>query len=169
MDHILTECDVSGQNIIWKMAENLWSHTGKPWTKPSLGLIVGCGLHMYTKENGRVDNGLSRLYTIIMSESAHLIWKTRNEWRIETQGNPAKLPQPGELKNKWLAKLNKRLHFDRLSSDANRYGKKATKRSIVYNTWKHLMSPNDIWDFSYILSGVLVGRVSGLRPARAPH
>ncbi|KIJ48073.1 hypothetical protein M422DRAFT_145043, partial [Sphaerobolus stellatus SS14] len=121
MEHILTECNFSGQHPIWKMAEKLWSHTGRPWTTPSLGLIIGSGLNMFTDDEGRVDSGLCCLYTIIMSEipggkvpggnleaspDTHLIWKTRNEWRIGTQGDPSKLPKPGELMNRWLTILN---------------------------------------------------------------
>ncbi|KIJ28080.1 hypothetical protein M422DRAFT_190185 [Sphaerobolus stellatus SS14] len=117
MEHILTDCDFSGKDSVF--TEQSWSHTGKPWTKPSLGLIVGCSLHMYTNEEGRVDSGLSCLYTIIMSEGAHFIWNTQNEWRIGTQGNLAKLPQPGELCNKWLTVMSKYLGVN-LDSRYNR-------------------------------------------------
>ncbi|KAF8911129.1 hypothetical protein CPB84DRAFT_1672487 [Gymnopilus junonius] len=44
IEHALTECRASGQEEIWCLAESLWNKGGLPWKKPTLGMILGCGL-----------------------------------------------------------------------------------------------------------------------------
>ncbi|KAF8867640.1 ribonuclease H-like domain-containing protein, partial [Infundibulicybe gibba] len=43
MEHILTECQASGQETLWKLAEELWLKKGHPWPKPKIGVQLGCG------------------------------------------------------------------------------------------------------------------------------
>ena len=74
MEHILTECQATGQAEIWKLAKELWSLHGLPWIAPRFGTILGCGLAAYQSERGNHKlTGANRLYAILVSESAHLI------------------------------------------------------------------------------------------------
>lgn len=47
IDHLLSECEAPGQSQIWALAESLWRKKGN----------------------------VARLYRILVSESAHLIWR----------------------------------------------------------------------------------------------
>jgi len=78
MEHILLECDAPGRTQIWKLANKLWKMRSNQPLPSSYGSILGCGIAVHTK-NGKPDTGLNRLFRIIMSESAHLIWKLRCE------------------------------------------------------------------------------------------
>ncbi|KAJ4467217.1 hypothetical protein J3R30DRAFT_3578941 [Lentinula aciculospora] len=46
LDHTLTKCESSGQEMIWEMAGELWSKkkTNIPWRAPTIRDIIGCGL-----------------------------------------------------------------------------------------------------------------------------
>src|SRR4051794_23094901 len=90
----------------------------------SYGMIIGCGLPKY-KTNNKPNKGKNRLHTILISESAYLIWKLRCEWKIERGEDPTKLHTKPEIHNKWLATINKRLLMDKLSTNKFRYGTKA--------------------------------------------
>ena len=69
------------ENDSHKLANKLWEMKSKQPLPTTYG-IVGCGLAMYTKENGKPDTELNRLFGITMPESAYLIWKLRCERRI---------------------------------------------------------------------------------------
>jgi len=45
MEHILTECKASGQEVIWNLAKELWALRGLPWIKPRFGTILGSDGH----------------------------------------------------------------------------------------------------------------------------
>jgi ribonuclease HI len=79
MQHILTQCDAPGhwQEMIWDMASELWQLKTGQKLRPAMGEIYACGLIK------RGDAGTSRLFRIVVSESAHLIWRIRNERVID--------------------------------------------------------------------------------------
>ncbi|KAJ7820510.1 hypothetical protein B0H14DRAFT_2371987, partial [Mycena olivaceomarginata] len=72
----------------------------------------------------------ARLYRIIVSESAYLIWKFRNERDIQNESAP-----PIEIHNRWEQAINNRLEFDCRSTNP-KYGKKASPRSKIIRTWE---------------------------------
>ncbi|KAF8214141.1 RnaseH-domain-containing protein [Mycena galopus ATCC 62051] len=126
MEHILTECAEPGQNEIWDLASDMWRlKTGKE-LRPSIGQIMAAG----ATKVGNV--GEKRLYKILVTESAHLIWRIRNERRIQQTGAAA-LPM---IKNRWLHAINNRLAVDCAMTNELKYGKKAVKVSLVKATWK---------------------------------
>jgi len=162
MDHILTSCELSGQGIVWELAEAAWSLTHKDWVFPSIGVILSCGLNIYVNNKGRPDKGLNCLCTIIISESAHLIWKIRCEWQVGRGGSYEKLHHQKEIKNMWFLAMYQRLLLDKWSSDT-KYGGKALRKSTLVNTWKHLIPSEDIWtsdkqSFTRVLVGKGLGR-----------
>lgn len=77
MNHILTEYKATGQETIWELTRRLCKHRGLQWTDLSLGLILGCSLAKLKHLNGSVTEAGSRMYQIVISESARLIWKIR--------------------------------------------------------------------------------------------
>ncbi|KAK0237845.1 hypothetical protein EDD85DRAFT_906680 [Armillaria nabsnona] len=80
IEHVLTECAIPGQSIVWSLAEELWRKKDTPeypWGRFLSTLwISACGL---TNNKGKIITERSRLYEIIMTSSAHLIWKFRCE------------------------------------------------------------------------------------------
>ncbi|KAJ3724922.1 hypothetical protein DFJ43DRAFT_967071, partial [Lentinula guzmanii] len=91
---------------------------------------------------------------IVMSESAHLIWKLRNTRVIGGKEPPSKK----EIANKWHFALNSRLATDRLLTNKKIFSNRAIEASLVLNTWCGTIEgegnlPED-WTWE---AGVLVG------------
>lgn len=59
----------------------LWTQRHDEPFEPSLGNALGCGLANFTTEEKPLT-GKNRLYKILVSESAFLIWKLRCERAI---------------------------------------------------------------------------------------
>ncbi|KAL1684243.1 hypothetical protein EV122DRAFT_200428 [Schizophyllum commune] len=154
MNHILLECDSAERQTVWKRAEEMWLLTGEQWHEPSIGVIVGAACAVFRTEKGRPKTGLGRLWTIIESESAHLIWKMRCERVIQNGGANF---SSQEVENRWNSTMTQRLEMDRRLT-YSRYGKKALSASVVDSTWKSVireyenLPPNWVGD-----GGVLVG------------
>ena len=161
MTHILTECQASGQETIWKLAKELWDMRGLPWTDPKLGTILGCGLSDFHPENKKTRlTGANRLYAILMSESAHLIWKMRCEWKINREGSPTRIHTEDEIEATWERAMNRRLQLERLMTDSTRYGKKALKAKLIEKTWWGVLQDQENLPEDWLKMGaeVLVGR-----------
>ncbi|KAJ7655668.1 ribonuclease H-like protein [Mycena polygramma] len=129
MDHILTECQEPGQKEIWDLASEMWRlKTGKE-LRPTIGQIMASGV------TTQGDPGTTRLYKILVTESAHLIRRIRNERRIQKQG-----PTPiAKIRNRWLKTMNNRLAIDCAMTDTFEYGKKALRLPTVKKTWKKVL------------------------------
>ncbi|GLB44704.1 putative RNA-DNA hybrid ribonuclease activity [Lyophyllum shimeji] len=80
MEHILTDCETPGQKEVWEEAKRLWSRKREgDWFEPSLGVILGSPLAAFKDEGGNKLAGDTRLYRILMAESAYLIWKMSSQ------------------------------------------------------------------------------------------
>jgi hypothetical protein len=161
MEHVLTECRASGQDIIWNLAKELWAIRGLPWIKPRFGTILGCGLGDFRAghdENVRLT-GANHLYAILLSESAHQIWRARCKWRISDEASLEKIPTEQELRASWIRNLNRRLQLERLMTDKFRYGRKALKRKLVEETWWGVLRDQESLQDDWLRVGteVLVG------------
>lgn len=77
MDHILTRCESPGQKEVWELAEQMWARKSLEWRQPWLGNIISCALTEFQTDDGKRLPGANRLWRILISESAHLIWKLR--------------------------------------------------------------------------------------------
>ena len=136
MEHILTECRATSQAEIWKLAEELWLLHSLPWTMPRFGTILGYGLAMYQSEEGNQKlTGANCLYAIIVSESAHLIWRLRYKWKFSEGAAPEKIPSDNAVREMWLRNINHRLQLEMLQTDKLRYGRKALNSTLVEKTW----------------------------------
>ncbi|KAJ7839277.1 hypothetical protein B0H13DRAFT_1650266, partial [Mycena leptocephala] len=68
--HILTRCDASGQDMAWDLVSELLHLETGAELRPTMGEIIACRLI----EKGTTANaGTTRLFRIVVSESAHLI------------------------------------------------------------------------------------------------
>jgi hypothetical protein len=149
MERILTKCEVPGQDEIWELASELWElKTGEELPKPTTGQIMSCAAIK------RQDAGATRLYRILISESARLIWRLRCE-RVIRMKDPA---SQREIHNRWLRAINNRLGLDCAMTNGVKYGKKAIKKSVVLKTWRKVLNNEDRlpkdWTWE---TGVLVG------------
>ncbi|KAJ7312652.1 hypothetical protein DFH08DRAFT_717439 [Mycena albidolilacea] len=133
LEHILVGCQSPEQRIIWEAAKSLWLEKETNWPTVSLGTILGCGLAEFRDEKGRPKRGTQRLYRILMSESAYLIWKLRNDRVISRDGEPASAE---EVKNKWKSTINLRLQVDKTLANRPVTGKRPTMApQLVLATW----------------------------------
>ncbi|KAL0059957.1 hypothetical protein AAF712_013253 [Marasmius tenuissimus] len=136
--HILLECEVPGRKTVWTLAEEIWKKKGLPWPTLGLGTILSCGFTTFGTEE-RPDVGASRFYRILMSESAYLIWKMRNQ-RVINGEQPLSLTQ---IKNKWVYTLKLRYKTDLLLTNTRKYEKQALPKSLVRSTWHKIMEERD--------------------------
>lgn len=102
----------------------------------------------------RGNAGTTRLFRILISESAHLIWRLRNE-RVINAKDPA---TTREIRNRWLKAINNRLRIDCALTNGIKYGKRAIDKKLVQKTWCNVLKdeenlPKD-WTWE---AGVLVG------------
>lgn len=160
LEHIMTTCQVSGQEPIWREAERVWNlrHRAPEWHKPTLGTILGSGLVKLKDEQGRILPGASRLYTILVSESAHHIWRARCKWRITNHSDPLKRETPETHISTWTKILNRRLQLEVLQTNTYKYGKKALSATLVDKTWRGVLKNSEHVQDDWISTmGGLVG------------
>jgi hypothetical protein len=65
--------------VIWALANELWKKRSPTPIPDNYGALLGCCLSNFKKANGKPDQGLNRLFRIIVSESMYLIWLIRCE------------------------------------------------------------------------------------------
>ncbi|KAJ7756078.1 hypothetical protein DFH07DRAFT_691906, partial [Mycena maculata] len=96
-----------------------------------LGTVLGCCLAEFRDEKGEAKQGL-------MSESAYLIWKLRNERVISRDGTPA---TDEEIKNRWKYHINQRLQVDMTLARRPRLGKRPALRAplLVLTIWSGIL------------------------------
>ncbi|KAG1862607.1 hypothetical protein F4604DRAFT_1683755 [Suillus subluteus] len=136
MEHILIECqDSLVRQTVWNLAEKLWCRRENDWPVIRYGTILRCNLAHFTDSKKKRLEGKTRLFSILISESAHLIWKLRCEHVIKFNNEEDKFHPKKEIHNRWVATLNKRLKFDKLLTNTSRYGKKALRENLVLQTW----------------------------------
>jgi hypothetical protein len=156
LEHILLQCDILGQKTVWQSTRELWLKKHGTWPElANIGAITGCGLIEF-RDRGKPLRGENRAYRILISESAHFIWKLR--WaRIHSEKPEEEWPKETEIHNRWLAIINARLSLDK-SSTSQKYGKKATKQQIVLSTWEKLLKDERDLPRNWLKTpGVLVG------------
>ena len=157
LEHIILQCDIPGQRIVWKNAKQLWLKKHKSWPElRNIGHVTGCGLAEFKNQEGKALKDVNRLYRILISESAHFIWKLRCK-RV-SEGKPEEeWPQETEIHNRWLATMNARLTLDRAITN-NKYGKRALRQEVVLGTWRNVLENEKNLPKNWLrTTGVLVG------------
>jgi ribonuclease HI len=160
MDHILTECQSSGQRVIWENVRTIMGMKGLNIDQLNFGSLLGCALRR--KNRTQYSKAHDRLYTVVLSESIFLIWRTRCEWRIQRESDPTLLHSETEIHNKWVKMINYRLKMDCLMTNS-KYERKALSKKLVIQTWsKTILEENANMDWTNSTE-VLVG-IKALRP-----
>jgi ribonuclease HI len=163
MEHILTICATPARKQIWDLVNSLWLKRHNEAFEPSLGNVLGCGMPNFTADEKPLT-GKTRLYKILISESAFLIWKLRCERAIA-----GKTHSETEIHNRWIGTINSRLTIDCVLTDARAFERKALSGKLIQSTWhKCLMNESDLPDDWYLRTGVLVG-IATKTSARVPH
>jgi hypothetical protein len=99
LEHILLQCDIPGQRTVWDAVQRLWRTKHNTWPELiDIGQITGCGLTEFTGPGKKILAGESRAYQILVSESAHFIWKLRCE-RIHNEKPENEWPKETEIHN----------------------------------------------------------------------
>ncbi|KAJ7921669.1 hypothetical protein B0H13DRAFT_1604338 [Mycena leptocephala] len=106
---------------------------------PLMGEIMACGLIKKRNLPGKTDASTTRLCRIVITESAHLIWRLRNE-RVLNGKDPSTITK---IRNRWLHVLNMRIGIDCLSINKAKYGAKALKKPPVLKTWAGILQDED--------------------------
>ena len=109
-----------------------------PTMKLDVGTILGIGSISLKNLPPQNKPWSTRLFKILVSESAYLIWKLRCERRIKLQDENNDPHPHQEIRHRWLATINKRLTLDRLSTDSHLTLFPTDKRSTL-----HPVSPKD--------------------------
>ncbi|KAJ7230510.1 hypothetical protein GGX14DRAFT_344576, partial [Mycena pura] len=166
LDHILVRCESPGRELIWAAARTLWLERATAWPEVSLGTILGCGLAEFRDGRGKVDQGARRLYRILISESAYLIWRLRNEHVIDRDGVPAPAE---EIENKFKFAINQRLQMDKVLANRPRKGKcPALPSKLVLATWSGILDDEQSLPADWLREPrVLVGKRAF--PPRIPY
>ncbi|KZW01606.1 hypothetical protein EXIGLDRAFT_602731 [Exidia glandulosa HHB12029] len=159
LQHILFECTSPEATSIWQIAAAFMEPRIEQWPDLSVGAIMGCALLEFRDEEGRTDDGLTRVMRIVISESAFLIWKIRCERRIEHEDDQEKAPTVDEITGRWHATINARISHDRHLTNKRRYKRKALDEDLVLETWEDLLEKPEGLPRNWIRHpGVLVGR-----------
>ncbi|KAK0477372.1 hypothetical protein IW261DRAFT_1551970 [Armillaria novae-zelandiae] len=132
MDHILTTCQATGQGKVWALARELWRQKTKSELIIMKGIIMSCGVQPPESHRSTAKNATERFRCILISESAHLIWKIRNDCIINDRAQYTSK----EIVQRWSSTMNRRMKLDCILLDGKRFKKKATKLPLVLNMWK---------------------------------
>jgi hypothetical protein len=109
MEHILTECTILGQTQVWEIMKNIWRGTGEQWSQPNYGETIGISsiTPKISWKNGK--DGWKRLYQILISEGAHIIWKLRCNKVLNHDNKFLSWPTTSEITNTIKNCINLRL------------------------------------------------------------
>lgn len=158
MEHILTDCNIPGQNEAWELAKSVWENKYRDWIKPNYGSILGCASTTFQNEDGTTNVGKTRLYQILISETAYLIWTMRCTRVIEHDNDQTKWPSRINIKRQLERKLNLRLKMDCLQTNEIKYKKKAICSRKVKATWSGTIVNEKNLQLDWVMfPGVLVG------------
>ncbi|EJD34077.1 hypothetical protein AURDEDRAFT_34620, partial [Auricularia subglabra TFB-10046 SS5] len=106
MEHILTRCPDSRQDLIWKLVAELLKKKNVT-LEVNYGLILGC-----CSVRPRGNTTSDRLFKIAVSEAAFLAWKIRCTHRIEFESDPQRRLTDAEVAARWEKTMKARLGQD---------------------------------------------------------
>ncbi|PBK97143.1 hypothetical protein ARMGADRAFT_1044147 [Armillaria gallica] len=138
----------------------LWENTGNQWPQITYGKILACGLAQFHNKNNQLLYGKNRLYRILISESAFLIWKLcydETKWHSKT-----------EIHNQWVSSINQRLTLDCQIARTYTNKKENLNPKLVLHTWSSCLYEEEKLPDDWIRQpGVLVG-IPYLKNNRSP-
>ncbi|EJD38925.1 hypothetical protein AURDEDRAFT_30349, partial [Auricularia subglabra TFB-10046 SS5] len=134
MDHIVIACPDGHGKRLWRMAQVFLSHK-RVATQISIGLVMGCAAVRLPGLGSGRNKTSERAFTIVVSETAFLIWKLRCEKRIEHADDPEWRITQNEAEARWVSAIESRLRQDQVLTDKGAFGKKALPKWLVESTW----------------------------------
>ncbi|KAH9929358.1 uncharacterized protein B0H18DRAFT_873907, partial [Fomitopsis serialis] len=157
IEHILFECAAAGQRHIWALAEALWLKTGLAWPGMSFGTLLTLGIKAWTHPGSkRRREGASRLWRILVSESAYLIWKLRCERVIGHGDSPDWQHHELAVHQRWHAAIDARLQLD-IASTRHYLGGRTQRTDVVLRTWNRVLEDEIALPDDWTRFGFLVG------------
>ncbi|KAI1791996.1 hypothetical protein LXA43DRAFT_888323, partial [Ganoderma leucocontextum] len=157
MDHILFECKAPERELIWKLLKRTWTQTKRRWFEPGWGTIFGAPSAVLKSPKGQRMREAEDLWTILATESLHLIWKLRCERVIQNDGEPFTRT---EIRNRWYATIEGRLDMERMVVAALPRTKKSRGKKIEQfeETWLPIIENTHKLPYDWATNcGVLVG------------
>ncbi|KAH9931415.1 uncharacterized protein B0H18DRAFT_1083451 [Fomitopsis serialis] len=140
IQHILFDCEAVGQSLVWSIVGGIWKKKAPDaeWRALTPADFLSVGLKTWKDNKGRFRPGATRLWRIMISEAAHLIWKLRCERVIgHAEEDDWEHSQP-LVWNKLQYVLNSRLAQD-VESVRRKYGDSAIDRRLVLATWNRTL------------------------------
>jgi hypothetical protein len=133
--HIMFECANDAREAVWALAENVWDSSRYEWPMLTEGVVMGVGLLKAIPKPAQptlkapmgVPGGASRLLRILISESAFVIWKIRNDLAIAKKRTSVR-----SAVAKWRYAIEDRLRTDRLLASRDKEDRSAWR---VKGTW----------------------------------
>ncbi|TFK81387.1 hypothetical protein K466DRAFT_633672 [Polyporus arcularius HHB13444] len=154
MSHIILECKATGQETIWTILKDLWALTKHNWVSPTWGMTFGAACTVFKSREGTRSSATESLWTILCTESLHLVWKLRCERVIQNEGSDFMVQ---EVTNRFYACINSRLDLDRRTTALAR-GTKALKPADAERIWRPVLDNYDALPPNWVVDGgVLVG------------
>ncbi|EPS95050.1 hypothetical protein FOMPIDRAFT_1133169, partial [Fomitopsis schrenkii] len=143
LEHILIQCHAPGQAEVWALTRALLQREGGNWPAIHLDDVLGLGPRARNLAGDEhTPESRARLWRIVVSEGAHLIWRLRCERVIghgEERGWNHTKPA---VVARWFAAVNARLRQDAVGT-RHRYGRMALKKSLVLQTWHAVIAPTN--------------------------
>src|SRR5260370_33744418 len=160
MNHILIECKVNQGPQIWKSAKEICERKHIPWP-PNIDIstIMALPLLKVRSNDGRIHQGATCLFLIIMSECTFLIWKLR--CKIILKPGHHEGITTIEAINQVMVTINNRLNQDNILTSKIRYKTKALPENLVLCTWSGTLQDEHHLPRKWLTAnGVLVGRAN---------
>ncbi|KAH9910803.1 uncharacterized protein BXZ73DRAFT_57709 [Epithele typhae] len=155
MTHILFACEEPGREIVWDLLTEHWQNAGGPLIAPTWGSVLGAACVPIVDDEGARKTTLERRWTILATESAHLIWKLRCERVIGRENEPF---SEIEVRNRWYATLDRRLDLERRYAALTEGRKRAKRLHAVEAIWAPLIQDDEDLPPNWVEKcGVLVG------------
>ena len=156
-EYIIAECDSVERHTTWDQANQPWRRKYDEDLPISEGAILGGGLANF-KHEGKPDAAKNRLYRILITESAHLIWVLRCERRMANEDDPRDYHTTRTVKNQWHKKIEERMQIDCLITNKELYESKVLRTKKVYDTWARCSTNEEVLHREWCKKpGVLVG------------
>ncbi|KJA14866.1 hypothetical protein HYPSUDRAFT_149860, partial [Hypholoma sublateritium FD-334 SS-4] len=158
LEHIMIECEASGQKQIWRLATETLAQRNIDITTLSIGEIMGCAMPQYKNSDKKPDTALDRLYTIIMTESMYLIWLIQCEWVLDHGGDQEKINSDSQITARWKQRINRRIRLDQTMATKRAHKWKKVDKKLVLETWRGTLENEENLPEDWIrMRGVLVG------------
>ena len=174
IEHILFHCQAYGQQAVWEHARSLWEKKDLVWQPVCLESLLSAGIPTEVMPNTHAKQAHARLWRILVTESAHLIWRMRCERVIGHEGEARWRHTEKAVTTQWLRVMNDRMRQD-ITRTNPRFGRMALSTEVVEETWRNLVPPPARASGNWIekIDRVLVGidpKIVATTPDRSePH